>query len=66
MSYKEWLYAELENEGVINPLEVDVDELDKDYLLQTTDVEEDDLDNYAAQFEEHCANRGETPIWDLD
>lgn len=66
MSFKEWLYTELDNDGVIDPSDVDIDELDKDFLLSCTDLEEDDLDNYEEQFREHCRRRGETPVMDLD
>lgn len=66
MSYKEWLYFELLNEGVIDEDEYTIDELDKDTLLETTELDELDFDNYEAQFEEHCKASGETPIWDLE
>lgn len=65
MSYKEWLLAELENDGYIDSVEMDILEIDRDYLLQCTEVVEADLDNYEAQFAEHCKNRGATPIWDF-
>lgn len=66
MSFKEWLYDELINDDVISPDEYDVDELTVTLILSSTEVEEDDLENYKEQFEEHCDSNGEEPIWDLE
>lgn len=66
MSYKEWLYFELVNDGVIDSDEYAVDEISKDILLDTTVLDEIDFDNYEEQFKEHCDASGETPVWDLD
>lgn len=66
MSFKEWLYAELQNDEVIDPDEVDLEELSEDMLLAETEVTEDDLENYKNQFREHCESTGDTPDWDLD
>ena len=66
MSYKEWLYDELVNDGFIDESEYEADELTKSLILTSTEVDEDDLDNYAEQFKEHCDSRGDTPDWDLE
>ena len=66
MSYTEWLYDELVNDGFIDESEYEADELTKSLILTSTEVDEDDLDNYAEQFKEHCDSRGETPDWDLE
>lgn len=66
MSYKEWLYAELQNDEVIDPDEVELDELSEEMLLDTTELTEDDLENYKNQFKEHCAAQGEEPDWDME
>ena len=59
MSFKEWIYAELINDGIISPDEVSVEELDADYLYECTDLEEADFVNYECQFKEYCHRRGE-------
>ena len=66
MSYKEWLYTELENEGVIDTDEWDLDDITTEALLESTDLDSCDLDNYTNQFKEYCSRRGITPVWDLD
>lgn len=65
-SYSVWLYDELENDGVIDSSEVELEDLTTSFLLSTTDLFEDDLNNYAAQYREHCENLGVTPIFDLE
>lgn len=66
MSYKEWLYDELVNDGFIDESEYEADELTKSLILTSTEVEEDDLTNYEEQFREHCDSRGLDPYWDLE
>lgn len=66
MSYKEWLYTQLENDGYIDSEEVDRSEISYDFLRTTTEVDGYDLDNYESQFAEHCLNQGVTADWDVD
>lgn len=66
MSYVEWLYAELVEEGFIDEDSYSPDELTKTVLLTETEIEEADLDNYENEFVAHCRTYGETPIMDLE
>lgn len=66
MSFKEWLYAELINDGYVDEEDFDIEDMDEDTLLAETDVDEMDMENYRNQFVEHCAAEGTNPIWDLD
>lgn len=65
-SFKEWLYAQLVGDEIIGEDDYDMDELDELTLLSETDLEQDDLENYKAEFEQHCASIGSQPDWDLD
>lgn len=65
MSYREWLYAELVNDGVIDDDDTDLESLNKNDLFSDTELEMDDFDNYAEQFAEHCRDLGVEPDWDL-
>lgn len=65
MSFRNWLYETLIGEDIIDPVEIDVDELDIDILIATTDLEENDIDNYRIQFEESCRHEGITPDFDI-
>lgn len=66
MSYVEWLYDQLCEDGFIDSSEYERDELTKTLLISSTELEEDDLDNYEEQFKEHCSDRGIEPDWDLE
>ena len=66
MSFKEWLYGELVNDGIIDESEVDVDDITEEYLITSTDVEEADIENYKNQFKDYCKDVGATPDWDVD
>lgn len=66
MSYKEWLFDELCNDGVISEEEVDMEEVTENFLLETTELDTYDLANYREQFENHCKNCGVTPVWDVE
>ena len=66
MSFKEWLYDELVNDDVIDSEEVELYELTESFLMDTTELTEDDLEAYRSQFVEHCENKGVTPEWDVD
>lgn len=66
MSFKEWLYDQLVNEEVIYEDDVDKDEFTKDFILSATDLEESDINNYEAQFIEHCDGMAVEPELDLD
>lgn len=64
--YSDWLYLQLENDGVIDTDEVDVSEITEEFLLESTELEKSDLDNYVNQFAEHCKTLGCTPIFDVE
>ena len=66
MSFKEWLYDELVNDGVIDSDEVEADELTVDFLMETTELDECDIETYREQFAEHCSSYQELPIWDVE
>lgn len=66
MSYVEWLYDQLCEDGFIDANDYDRDELTKTLLISSTELEEDDLANYEEQFIEHCSARGVEPDWDLE
>jgi len=66
MSFKEWLYDQLCNDGVIDEYEVDADDVTEEMLLTSTDVEEEDYHNYKEQFVEHCRALGVSAIWDVE
>lgn len=66
MSFKEWLYDELDNDGIIDKDEVELEEITESFLMDTTELTEDDLNTYKQQFVEHCDNKGEQPEWDVD
>lgn len=65
MSFKEWLYEELMNNGVIDDT-FDEDEIDLNTLYTETELDEDSYDQYKREFEEHCALIGQEPIWDVE
>lgn len=65
-SYREWLYIQLENDGVINTDEVSVEELSEEFLIETTELEVDDLLNYKDQYIEHCNRMGIEPVIDVE
>lgn len=65
MSFTEWLYAELLGEGVIDE-ETGLEELSTEVLLSDTDLEEADIENYRAQFKEHCESINLIADFDLD
>ena len=66
MSYKEWLYDELCNDGIIVAEEVEMDEISDSFLLETTELDVYDLENYREQFKEHCSRNNVTPAWDVE
>lgn len=66
MSFKEWLRDQLIEEGFIDEDEYDLDDMTESLLLSSTEVDESDLENYKAEFEEHCSARQQEPIWDLE
>lgn len=65
MSFKEWLCTELIEEGVVDE-DIDPDELSTQMLLEDTELDEEDIENYKQQFAEHCENLDKEPSWDLD
>ena len=64
--YSDWLYAQLENDGVIDTSEVSIDELSEEFLIETTELELDDLQNYKDQYIEHCSRMGVSPVIDIE
>ena len=64
-NYSEWLYLQLDNDGIIDTSETSIDEITDQFLLECTDLEVCDLDNYRSQFEEHCQHLGVKPNFDV-
>lgn len=65
MSFRNWLYNMLFEEGVIDE-SFDADEFTVDDLLESTELDVEDLQNYRDQFTEHCASTGAEPEYDFD
>ena len=66
VSFREYLYAELINDGIIDEDSVDPEDLSEEMLLTETELEEADIENYKESFRERCQHEGETPDWDLE
>lgn len=65
-SYREWLYIQLENDGVIDTDDISAEEISEEFLIETTDLEVDDLLNYKDQYIEHCNRMGIKPVIDVE
>ena len=65
MSFKEWLYEQLVNDDIIDD-STSVEEVSEAMLLEDTELEEYDIENYRSQFVEHCAGLGVQPKWDVE
>lgn len=66
-SFKDYLYDQLLEEGYISEEDwEDAESLDKEDLLQSTDLEEADIKNYEIEFESYCEEHGLEPEWDLN
>lgn len=65
MSFKEWLYDQLVNDGIIDN-STELEELTEAMLLEDTEVDIYDIENYREQFLEHCAAIGASPVWDVE
>lgn len=65
MSFKEWLYVQLLNDNVIDD-STDVSEISEEMVLEDTELEEYDIENYRTQFVEHCDSLGVEPTWDVE
>ncbi len=65
MSFKEWLYDELMTDEVIDE-SWDSCEINKWDLLEATDMEEADFENYWADFSQYCASIKARPVWDVE
>lgn len=66
LSFLNWLYDELVNDEIIDPAEVDIDELSKEFLLTETECTEEDYQNYKDQFIQNCESVSESPEWDVE
>lgn len=66
LSFLNWLYDELVNDEIVDPTEVDIDELSKEFLLTETECTEEDYQNYKDQFTQHCESVSESPEWDVE
>jgi len=67
MSFREWLYDTLISLEVITEDDFSsCEEMTEELLLNTTEVESWDLDEYKNQFELHCNKQGITPDFDLE
>lgn len=66
LSFLNWLYDELVNDEIIDPTEVDIDELSKEFLLTETECTEEDYQNYKDQFTQHFESVSESPEWDVE
>jgi hypothetical protein len=65
MSFKEWLYTELINDGIIDE-DTDLEDITEQMLLEDTEVDTADIENYREQFRDHCNGIGEEPVWDVE
>lgn len=65
MSFREWLYAQLVADEVIDNEETTVEDLSKDMLITETSLYEDDIESYENDFREYCDNTDQEPDWDL-
>lgn len=65
MSFREWLYYELLDDGVIDDT-YDEDDLSFNQLITETSLSEEDYEQYKSEFEEHCELISQTPIWDVE
>lgn len=66
MTFRNWLYESLVKEHIIDSDDFDVDDYTADDILQCTELDEEDLLNYKAQYEEGCRLEGSVPEFDLD
>lgn len=65
MSFKEWLYGELLDNGIIDDT-FDEDDLTFNALMSETDLDEESYEQYKIEFEEHCELISQSPIWDVE
>ena len=65
MSFKEWLYGELLDNGIIDDT-FDEDDLTFNTLMSETDLDEESYEQYKIEFEEHCELISQSPIWDVE
>ena len=65
MSFREWLYAQLVADEVIDNEETTIEDLSKDMLITETSLYEDDIKSYENDFREYCDNTDQEPDWDL-
>lgn len=66
LSFLNWLWDELVNDEIVDPTEVDIDEVSKEFLLTETECTEEDYENYKSQFSQYCATANERPEWDVE
>lgn len=67
MSYKKWLYEELLERELITEEDFEsIDVFNEEDLLQTTEVESFDLEEFASEFANHCKLCKVEPIWDFE
>ena len=65
MSFREWLYDHLMEDGVIDDT-YEMSEISTEVLLSETALDDYEIDIYKQQFEESCRNVNEEPVWDFD
>ena len=64
-SFVEWLYDQLVNDEVIESCDVELEDITKSFLLESTELDEDDIDQYYSEYCEACKNAGAEPDNDL-
>lgn len=66
MSFRQWLYDALVDEGVIDEESMSIDEMSENTLFSETVLDSESLQQYKNEFEEHCHLSNLEPVWDLD
>lgn len=64
MSFRDWLYSELVDDGIIdNDYE---DDFTIEQLYAETELTEDMYEQYKSEFEDYCESIDQEPDWDVN
>lgn len=69
MSFKEWLYENLTTDDeipTIDPDECDLDDFDRDYVLNATELDDSHIQELYIQYKRYCEACGQDPVNDFE
>lgn len=66
MTLTEYIYTEMVNDGTLDEDIYDASDVTRDFLMQETELSEEEIDDYVREYNEYCESEGITPVEDLD